>query len=254
MATFGEIEPMPVAAIFADTQNEPKSVYDWLDYLESVFPFKIHRVTAGKLSDKSLAMKRTRDGRLFSQTNIPFFTRNQDGSEGKIVFRGCTRDFKLKPLMRKAREIGNVKRGQKTVSVCQWIGISTDEIYRMKPSREPWAECRWPLIEKRMNRNDCLQWMKRRGLPKPPRSACVFCPFHNDYEWRLLKKEAPQDFYAAVKFEEALQRTKAESSNFRTTPFLHRSLKPLGEVDFSTEEERGQENLFNSECEGLCGV
>lgn len=31
MAAHGEITPMPDAAIFADTQAEPASVYKWLD-------------------------------------------------------------------------------------------------------------------------------------------------------------------------------------------------------------------------------
>ncbi len=34
MAAHGEIEPMPDAAIFADTQNEPQRVYEWLDWLD----------------------------------------------------------------------------------------------------------------------------------------------------------------------------------------------------------------------------
>jgi hypothetical protein len=72
MAAKGEIGPMPVAAIFADTQDEPKSVYVWLDWLEKQLPFPTHRVTVGKLSDRSLLMKRTKDGRLFSSTDIPF--------------------------------------------------------------------------------------------------------------------------------------------------------------------------------------
>ena len=33
MAAAGEISPMPRAAIFADTQAEPDSVYRWLDWL-----------------------------------------------------------------------------------------------------------------------------------------------------------------------------------------------------------------------------
>lgn len=32
MAAAGEITPMPQAAIFADTQAEPASVYKWLDW------------------------------------------------------------------------------------------------------------------------------------------------------------------------------------------------------------------------------
>jgi hypothetical protein len=255
MAAKGEIRPMPAAAIFADTQDEPKEVYDWLDWLESELPFKVHRVTRGKLSDRALTMSKTRDGRLYSKTDIPFFTRNNlNGTIGKIIQRGCTRDFKLDPLMRKARELGNIKRGQKTVGVVQWIGISLDEIYRMKPSRDKWAENRWPLVDLRINRHDCLMWMKRHKYPQPPRSACIYCPFHNDSDWRRLKAEAPQDFEKAVKFEEALQEAKSKSQNFKTTPFLHRSCKPLAEVDLSTDEENGQTNFFNNECEGMCGV
>lgn len=257
MAARGEITPMPQCAIFADTQDEPMQVYDWLDWLEAELPFKVHRVTRGRLSETALAMKRTADGRIYSKTDIPFFTLNSDGSQGKIPHRGCTRDFKLGPLMKKARELGNIKRGQKTVGVVQWIGISSDEIMRMKPSRDAWAECRWPLIEKRMSRRDCLLWMARHRYPKPPRSACVFCPYHNNEEWFRLKMEAPNDFLKAVRFEEQLQRTKSQSSNFRSIPFLHRSLKPLKEADFRTKvqiEDEDQLNMFNNECEGMCGV
>ena len=34
MAAHGEITPMPVAAIYADTQSEPQAVNDWADWLE----------------------------------------------------------------------------------------------------------------------------------------------------------------------------------------------------------------------------
>jgi len=50
MAAHGEIAPMPDAAIFADTQAEPVSVYRWLDWLETQLQFPVHRVTAGNLS------------------------------------------------------------------------------------------------------------------------------------------------------------------------------------------------------------
>lgn len=37
-------------------------------------------------------------------------------------------------------------------------------------------------------------------------------------------------------------------------PFLHRSLVLITEVDLSTDAERGQESLFENECEGMCGA
>lgn len=258
MAAAGEITPMPIAAIFADTQDEPRSVYEWLGWLVPKLPFPVVVVTKGSLSRRSLDMKRTHDGRLYSKTDIPFFTKGKDGSIGKIAQRGCTRDFKLSPLMAKAREIAGIKRGQKKVGVVQWIGISLDEIVRMKKSRDAWAENRWPLVELRMRRDDCLRWMREHGFPQPPRSACIYCPFHSDTEWRRLKNDEPVEFAKAVQFEKDLQVAKAASENFQHVPFLHRSCVPLDEVDFSTDIERGQtawwEENFRDECEGMCGV
>ena len=49
MAAKGEVGPMPMAAIFSDTQAEPKEVYDWLDWLEKQLPYPVYRVTAGNL-------------------------------------------------------------------------------------------------------------------------------------------------------------------------------------------------------------
>jgi hypothetical protein len=31
-------------------------------------------------------------------------------------------------------------------------------------------------------------------------------------------------------------------------------MKPLDEVDFRTSFEKGQDDLFGNECEGMCGV
>lgn len=39
MAKHGEITPMPDCAIFADTQSEPATVYQYLDWLERQLPF-----------------------------------------------------------------------------------------------------------------------------------------------------------------------------------------------------------------------
>ncbi len=44
MAKHGEINPMPDAAIFSDVGAEPKSVYEYLDWLEGELPFPVYRV------------------------------------------------------------------------------------------------------------------------------------------------------------------------------------------------------------------
>lgn len=248
MAARGELTPMPTAAIFADTQAEPDSVYSWLDWLESRLPFPVYRVTAGSLADEALKMRTTKDGRSYTITSLPYFTLSADNKLGKVPHRSCTVDYKIIPILKKAREIGKIKRGQKSIGVIQWIGISVDEASRMKPSRDSWCESRWPLIEARLSRNDCLHWMRANKFPEPPRSACVFCPFHNDNEWRRLKNDD------AVAFERAVALRKGLTANFKSQIFLHRKCIPLDQVDFSTEEQRGQINMFENECEGMCGV
>jgi hypothetical protein len=70
-----------------------------------------------------------------------------------------------------------------------------------------------------------------------------------------LQTEEPEEFARAVKFERDLQKAKANSDNIESTPFLHRSCKPLDQIDFRSTVERGQmEFSFDDECEGMCGV
>lgn len=255
MAAAGEIGPMPTAAIFADTQAEPASVYRWLDWLEARLPFPVYRVSKGSLSAESLRIRdRVKtEGKPWSKSLIPAHVLNRDGTKG-IMGRSCTADYKIAVLRRKQREIAGVSSREKSVRVITWIGISLDEAHRMKPSRDAWCRNRWPLIDLGMKRHDCLRWMEAKGFPKPPRSACIYCPFHSDSEWRRLRDEEPLEFERAVKFEQDLQEVKRRSDKMNGIPFLHSSLTPLSKVDFSTDTERGQGLLWGNECEGMCGV
>jgi len=256
MAAAGEITPMPKAAIFADTDAEPASVYKWLEWLERQLPFPVHRVSYGSLTKRSLTkFVNRKTGRPYIKNMVPAFVKNEDGSKG-IVGRRCTYDHKIIPITRKVRELAPIKRGQSHLGAVQWIGISFDEIHRMKPSRDKWSQHRWPLIEMEMTRSDCVKWMQKNGFPKPPRSACVYCPFHSDHEWRRLKNHEPAAFAVAVKFEQDLQALHSSpevSNRMMSVPFLHDSLKPLGEIDFSEDTTQGQFKWGN-ECEGMCGV
>jgi len=259
MAARGEVDPKPTAAIFADTQAEPETVYKWLDWLESEIsrsprPFPIFRVTHGSLTEESLRIRqRTKtNGSAYVQSLIPAFIKNPDGTRG-ILRRSCTYDYKVMRILKEQRKLAGIKRGQKEVTVTSWIGISFDEIQRMKPSRDPWVQHRWPLIELEMTRRDCLTWMEKKGYPKPPRSACVYCPFHSDHEWKRLRDDEPHEFQRAVEFERKLQVVQRKTGNFKGIPFLHDSLVPLDQVRFQKHDPR-QTDFFGNECEGMCGI
>jgi len=253
MFAHSELTPMPDCAIFADTGAEPKTVYRWLEWLTTKLPFPVHVVSGGDLSKESLSLKTSQDGDLYIRNVIPAFTRNQDGSVG-MMMRKCTADYKVAPLKRKQRELLKESGEKKLIS---YIGISYDELIRMKPSGVKYAENRWPLVEIGMRRLDCLTWMQEKGYPEPPRSACVFCPYHSDAEWRRLKNQDPEGFADAVEFERAYQSAlSGETINTSTkgVPYLHRSLLPIDQADFSGPTEHGQVELFGDECEGMCGV
>lgn len=250
MCVRGEIEPMPDCAIFADTGAEPRSVYRWLAQLKRLLPFPVHMVMRDKgLRDNILS--NVDEGTRFA--GAPFFTESDGRAEGQIR-RLCTREFKVEPITKKIRELCGLKyrqRAPKRVICIQYIGISLDEVQRMKPAKEHWIENTWPLVDARISRHDCLRWMEKNGYPEPPRSACCFFPYRSDAEWRALRDSDPEGWDDAMYIDGKIR---DGVSGMDKKMFVHRSLVPLGEVDLSTDVDRGQALLWDNECEGMCGV
>lgn len=58
--------------------------------------------------------------------------------------------------------------------VKMWIGITVDEIERVKPSDVKWAEKVYPLLDLNMSRKDCVEYLLDNKLPIPPKSSCVY--------------------------------------------------------------------------------
>ena len=251
MAAKGLITPMPVAAIFADTMAEPSEVYTWLDWLEKQLPFPVHRVSFGSLLEKSLVVRTSKNGKntKYTKHSPPAFI--FDGKKVGILLRQCTIDSKIEIIH---REINRIRAKQ---HVIQWIGISLDEAHRMKPSRKKHVKNIFPLIDRGMTRKDCIRWMDKNSFPEPPRSACSFCPYHDDNEWIRLRDKEPEAFAQAVDYEKRLQAAMRQVTGFRGTPWLHRSHQPLESVVFvpTTGKRDIQTNMnFGNECEGMCGV
>jgi hypothetical protein len=278
LAAHGEIGPMPDCAIFADTGWEPSAVYDHLDWLMSgnVLPFPVHVVSAGNIRDELLAAgagNRWASIPAFTKTVtpagalVPVFDEDDDGELVEIgsrrattetvsigmIRRQCTTEFKIVPIRRKVRELVDLtrKRSPAYPVVEQWIGISCDEVIRAKPSFEAWQIKRFPLIEKRMSRQDCLAWLRRHGYPEPPKSACIGCPFHDNARWRRMRDHDPEAWADAVAADKALR---TGLRGIRGEVFLHRSCVPLDQADLSTAADQGQLDLWPNECEGMCGL
>jgi hypothetical protein len=247
MAAKGDFPPVD-CAIFADTGYEPKAVYTYLEFLKKILPYPVYLVEKGNIRDDMLAAKGT--------TNFvvaPFFTQNKITGKKGMVMRQCTNDYKIQPIRTKIRELCNVKKGKhfpKDKYVEQWIGISTDEAGRMKPARDKYILNRHPLIEAKMSRQDCIDYLKKEKIPLPEKSACIVCPYHNDAYWHFMKTERPSEFADAVDFDKQVRNISRKEDE---QLYAHRSCKPLDEVEFDKKEDDKQLDMFNNECSGMCG-
>ncbi|RMI10456.1 hypothetical protein U8C41_25715 [Sinorhizobium meliloti] len=252
MAAHGEIGPMPDCAIFADTGAEPAAVYEQVEWLQSgnVLPFPIHIVSAGSLKKE---IEEASAGLNGMSARPPFFVKSNKGRLGQVN-RQCTQDYKIDPIRRKQRELLGYqpRRRIPDAQVEVWIGISTDEVVRAGASWENWSANRYPLLEQRMSRRDCEAWLVKHGYPVPAKSACTFCPYRSDVEWRLLRDNDPAAFADAVAIDDLI-RGMHKHGKIRGELFIHRTGKPLSEVDLSTAEERGQGDLLMV-CEAGCGL
>ncbi|CAB4202290.1 hypothetical protein UFOVP1623_3 [uncultured Caudovirales phage] len=255
MAAHGEITPMPDAAIFADTQSEPRAVYEHLKWLMSpnVLPFSVHIVTKGNLGKVTLDVA---EGRAKRCDSPPLWIQSQEVNSAAPISRACTGEYKIKPILKKVDELCGLKpyqRKPKQPIVNQWIGISTDEVVRAKKSDRPYIIHRWPLIELGMNRTRCISWLKANDYPVPTKSACTFCPYKQNDQWRQLRDRSPEEWAETVEFD---RRLRAGGKNWPRTAgpvFLHRDLVPLGEAKL----DGGMNDLWGDmpeECEGMCGV
>lgn len=278
MAAHGEIGPMPDCAIFADTGWEPNAVYTHLKWLMSpnLLPFPVHIVSAGSIREHLVAAgqgNRWASIPAFAKTVIPVGAEVpvlDEDDQGELVEiatrrttsetisigmirRQCTTDYKIVPIRRKVRELAGLtrKRSPPFPVVESWLGISTDEIIRAKPSFEAWQVKRFPLIEKCMSRRDCLAWLQRHDYPMPPKSACVGCPFHDNRRWREIRDHDAEAWSDAVEIDRSLRKG---LRGIRGEVFLHRCCVPLDEADLSTAADHGQLDLWPNECEGMCGV
>ena len=95
----GEI-PMVDGAIFADTGAEPKQVYDHLNWLEKQLSYPLHRVQWRNLKEDVMAAAVGE----YKGFTAPFYTLSDTGKKG-ILMRQCTADYKIKPVVKKTREL-----------------------------------------------------------------------------------------------------------------------------------------------------
>ncbi len=152
---------------------------------------------------------------------LPGYT-THSGSIGKLS-GFCSGKWKRDVAERYFRSLG-------IETAINWLGISVDEIRRVRNQHRNWLSLRYPLVfEIRMSRLDCVQLIRSTGWAGPiPNSACYMCPNLADAEWAEMKRDWPGDFEKACQIESELRQ---DDPHF----WLHPSCAPLALVDFDAQ-------------------
>jgi hypothetical protein len=230
MAALGDLDSLD-AVITADTGWERARTYEardfYVDWLTS-HGVRVEVVTGGNIR------------RLGAEEHIhmPFWT-----SDGGPLHRQCTGYFKVMPIRRRIRELMGYHPSSPPhplpKSVELWLGISLDEYTRMRASRVKFITHRWPLIERRMTRQDCIDFLVEHDLPVPPRSACVGCPYRSASGWMEMRQDMPDEWAAAVEFDEAVRRNPlANSGSTAEALYVWQRSEPLAEADLEEAARR----------------
>jgi hypothetical protein len=255
--------PMVKAGIFADTGAEPEAVYKWFDWLKTQVSYPMYKVKIGDLYWHTLwflnNMPLIDDG-----LSIPFFTKENTKLGVGMMRRRCTYNYKILPVTMKIRNLLGVKKHKKINKktnergIDLLLGISYDELLRMKQNKNKYFNNIYPLVDLKMSRQNCIDWMKKNYNKIPPRSSCIFCPYHSNKEW-LRIKENKNDWDKLIKFDRGLRDNKdwwghgKRNTRNKNNLYLHRSCKPLEEIDFKNTNDN-QSNFVESCEEGYCGI
>lgn len=116
--------------------------------------------------------------------------------------RWCTSDFKVATLQ---------NYFQKPCFVL--LGIDAGEAHRATISSHQGTENRYPLIERDIDRDGCIEIIKAHGLPIPAKSGCWICPFQRISEFKKLRREHPDLFCKAVDLEKNSGRLLVKTKN-----------------------------------------
>jgi len=250
MSALGDLESLDVV-ITADTGWERAATYEAREFYTAWLQergVRVEVVSAGNIRELGAE----------EHIHMPFFT-----SDGGPLQRQCTMEFKIVPVKRRLRELAGY-HATKTPhppagEIELWLGISWDEYQRMKHSRVKFIAHRWPLIEGKMTRNACIDYLEAHSLPVPVKSACIGCPYRQASEWIDMRDNAPDDWQEVLGFDESNRHNPLASRGASTADALYVYSKavPLATADLESDakrERRGKQvPLFICD-EGYCIV
>ena len=242
MVALGEL-PMIDLAIHADTTHEAQGTYA---HAKKWTPWLIDhglRVETVRSRDTDAVTNPTNNGVFIPATTV----QRTNGSLGKLS-RQCTERWKIRPIRTQLRELlgGRTRPGD----VLAWLGISVEEWHRMKSSDAKYIVNHYPLVDMRMSRTDCITWLESQKLDVPPKSTCVFCPYHSPQSWRTLKANNGPDWQHALEVDNAIRERRPDHRLF-----VHSRGMPLEQAVKIPQDYGAEQMEMEIPCDaGVCFV
>ena len=187
------------AVVFADTNNESKETYQYIE--KYIKPFCIEKglqfVTVNRIWQGK--PQSVLDEAIEHKAIERYFTQRQ-----------CTTRHKIRPILKWIRE--NIDCNKDKPCLVD-IGFSIDESQRIgKDYEQKYVTKNYPLAYERITRRQCAEIIAKHEWPQPPKSACTFCPFMGIKKMREFSKSDPETFQKLV---DAENRDKAGRPIFR---------------------------------------
>lgn len=105
-------------------------------------------------------------------------------------FKSCSEHFKIRPQKRWLKKNG-------IQADVFYVGIDADEEHRVKDD----PKTQYPLIQWGWGRAECIEAIKKEGIPLPGKSSCFFCPSMKQTEIRELSIKHPDLMDRAIAME-----------------------------------------------------
>lgn len=206
--------------VFADTGSEQPETYQFIKYFES-FLEKKYGAFINVISPKT-------HKHLYAPRIIKAYANSLEemclktGVVPFIAFRWCTADWKRDPIR---------KWGKEQDIYTHLIGIAVDEVKRAKKKKDGRYYNEYPLIGADIDRNECVEIIKRAGLIPPKKSGCFFCPYQRKREWKKLLEKHPELFKRAETMEENASLSAGRKVTMRADDYSLKEMK----VNFKQE-------------------
>jgi hypothetical protein len=186
----------PDAITFADTGGEKPHTYDYIEIMNSwckKVGFPVIEILKGdtpqQIIDGSLEQECLRLGNLPAKA---------------YGFSTCSVKWKIEPQRRYDKRFAE-KHGIELCEITRLVGFDADEHNRvaraLANSHKSPVKMRYPLYEWNWGREECINAIKRAGLPQPGKSACFFCPSTKKSEILELREKYPDLLERALKME-----------------------------------------------------